>query len=103
MLGIEALPALIYLILTFFIPDTPRWQTLFQNNDKAAIRTLRQIYDDDQKAESVLNQIKSVDVNSINNEKLIAKTNNKIIVLAFLISFFNQLSVNFILYYASNS
>ena len=101
MLGIEALPALIYLILTFFIPDTPRWQTLFQNNDKAAIRTLRQIYDDDQKAESVLNQIKSADVNSINNEKLIAKTNNKIIVLAFLISFFNQLSgINFILYYA---
>ena len=101
MLGIEALPALIYLILTFFIPDTPRWQTLFQNNEKDAIRTLRQIYDDDQKAESVLNQIKSADVNSINNEKLIAKTNNKIIVLAFLISFFNQLSgINFILYYA---
>ena len=101
MLGIEALPALIYLIMTFFIPDTPRWQTLFKNNDKAAIRTLRQIYEDDQKAESVLNQIKSADVNSINNEKLIAKTNNKIIALAFLISFFNQLSgINFILYYA---
>ena len=82
--------------MTFFIPNTPRWQTLFKNNDKAAIRTLRQIYEDDQKAESVLNQIKSADVNSINNEKLIAKTNNKIIALAFLISFFNQLSgINF--------
>ena len=101
MLGIEALPALMYLIMTFFIPDTPRWQTLFQDNDMAAIRTLRQIYDDDQQAESVLDQIKSADVNSNNNEKLIAKTNNKVIALAFLISFFNQLSgINFILYYA---
>ena len=55
---------------------------IFQNNDKAAIKTLKQIYDDDQEAESVFNQIKSAD-NSINNEKLIANVNNKIIVLAF--------------------
>ena len=49
--------------LTFFIPDTQRWQTLFQNNDKAAIRTLRQIYDDDQKPKEFsikLNQLISV-------------------------------------------
>ena len=101
MLGIEALPALMYLILTFFIPDTPRWQILFQNNDNSALKTLRQIYDDDQQAESILNQIKSADINSVSNEKLVTKINNKILILAFLISFFNQLSgINFILYYA---
>ena len=101
MLGIEALPALIYLIMTFFIPDTPRWQILFQNNEKAAFKTLGQIYDNDQQAETVLNQIKSADIDYVSNEKLITKTNNKIIFLAFLISFFNQLSgINFILYYA---
>ena len=101
MMGIEALPALIYLIMTFFIPDTPRWQILFQNNEKAAFKTLRQIYDNDQQAESVLNRIKSADIDFVSNEKLITKTNNKIIFLAFLISFFNQLSgINFILYYA---
>ena len=101
MLGIEALPALLYLIMTFFIPDTPRWQILFQNNEKAAFKTLRQIYDNDQQAESVLNRIKSADIDFVSNEKLITKTNNKIIFLAFLISFFNQLSgINFILYYA---
>ena len=101
MLGIEALPALMYLILTFFIPDTPRWQTLFEKNDNAALKTLKQIYDNDQQAENVLNQIKSADSNSFSNEKLVSKTNSKIIILAFLISFFNQLSgINFILYYA---
>ena len=101
MLGIEALPALIYLILTFFLPDTPRWQILFEKNDKSALKTLIQIYNDDKQAESVINQIKSADLDSSSNEKLITMTNNKIIVLAFLVSFFNQLSgINFILYYA---
>ena len=38
MLGIEALPALMNLLLTLSIPDTPRWQILFQNNEKAALK-----------------------------------------------------------------
>lgn len=101
MLGIEALPALMYLLLTLSIPDTPRWQILFQNNDKAALKILLEIYGDDQQAESVLNHIKSADVLTVSQEKLMSKTNKKIIVLAFLISFFNQISgINFILYYA---
>jgi sugar porter (SP) family MFS transporter len=101
MLGIEALPALVYLLLTLSIPDTPRWQILFQNNDKAALKILLEIYGDDQQAESVLNHIKSADVLTASQEKLMSKTNKKIIVLAFLISFFNQISgINFILYYA---
>jgi len=101
MLGIEALPAIMYLLLTLSIPDTPRWQILFQNNDKAALKILLEIYGDDQQAESVLNHIKSADVLTASQEKLMSKTNKKIIVLAFLISFFNQISgINFILYYA---
>ena len=101
MLGIEALPALMYLLLTLSIPDTPRWQILFQNNDKAALKILLEIYGDDQQAESLLNHIKSADVLTASQEKLMSKTNKKIIVLAFLISFFNQISgINFILYYA---
>ena len=101
MLGIEALPALMYLLLTLSIPDTPRWQILFQNNHKAALETLLEIYGDDQQAESVLNHIKSADVQTASQERLMSKTNKKIIVLAFLISFFNQISgINFILYYA---
>ena len=101
MLGIEALPALMYLLLTLSIPDTPRWQILFQNNGKAALKTLLEIYGDDQEAESVFNQIKSADNDAADQEKLINNANRKIVILAFLISFFNQLSgINFILYYA---
>ena len=101
MLGIEALPALLYLLLTLSIPDTPRWQILFQNNESAAIKTLLEIYPDDQQADSVLNHIKSADLEHFSKEKFISKTNQKTILLAFLISFFNQVSgINFILYYA---
>lgn len=101
MLGIEALPALLYLLLTLSIPDTPRWQILFQNNESAAIKTLLEIYPDDQQADSVLNHIKSADLEPSSQEKFISKTNQKTILLAFLISFFNQVSgINFILYYA---
>lgn len=101
MLGIEAFPALLYMLLTLSIPNTPRWQILFQNNESAAIKTLKEIYPDDQQADSVLNHIKSADLEPSSQEKFMSKTNQKTILLAFLISFFNQVSgINFILYYA---
>ena len=101
MLGIESIPALLYFLLTLSIPDTPRWHILFQKNYNAAIKTLKEIYPDDHKADKVLNHIKSSDTESSSQEKLMSKANQKTILLAFLISFFNQVSgINFILYYA---
>lgn len=100
MLGVEAIPALLYLLLTLNIPYTPRWQIIFQKDDSAALKTLKEIYNDEQ-ADSVLKQIKTADSTSDKQEKLINYTNRKTLLLAFLISFFNQLSgINFILYYA---
>ena len=101
MLGIESVPAIFYFILTLNIPDSPRWQILFQKNDNAAIKTLKQIYGEDQDVEKLIDNIKSADSPTKKQDRLINKANNKIILLAFLISFFNQLSgINFILYYA---
>lgn len=101
MLGVEAIPALMYLLLTLYIPDTPRWQIIFQKDDSAALKTLNQIYGDGQQADSVLKQIKTADSTAGNQEKLMNNSNRKTLLLAFLISFFNQLSgINFILYYA---
>jgi sugar porter (SP) family MFS transporter len=101
MLGLEAIPALMYLLLTLYIPDTPRWQIIFQKDDSAALKTLNQIHGDGQQADSVLKQIKTADSTAGNQEKLMNNSNRKTLLLAFLISFFNQLSgINFILYYA---
>jgi sugar porter (SP) family MFS transporter len=101
MLGVEAIPALFYLLMTFYIPDTPRWHILFQNNDKRAIKTLEDIYGKGSEAQSVFDEIKSTDQVIAEKNKLISKKSQKVLILAFLISFFNQLSgINFILYYA---
>jgi sugar porter (SP) family MFS transporter len=102
MLGIEALPAVLYLLMTFRIPDTPRWQILYKKNDQLALQTLEKIYGDSSTANEVLQQIKSNDAHQASKpQNFWSKKNNRVIILAFVISFFNQLSgINFILYYA---
>lgn len=102
MLGIEALPAVLYLLMTFRIPDTPRWQILYKKNDQLALQTLEKIYGDSSAANEVLQQIKSNDAHQASKpQNFWSKKNNRVIILAFVISFFNQLSgINFILYYA---
>lgn len=102
MLGIEALPAVLYLLMTFRIPDTPRWQILYKKNDQFALQTLEKIYGDSSTANEVLQQIKSNDAHQASKpQNFWSKKNNRVIILAFVISFFNQLSgINFILYYA---
>ena len=101
MLGIEAIPALLYLLMTLYIPDSPRWLVLFKNDDLTAQKVLEVIYSNKIEADDVLKSIKTTD-------NIVSKENNlfiprfkKTILLAFFISFFNQLSgINFILYYA---
>ena len=101
MLGIEALPAALYLWMTLTIPDTPRWYILYKKNDTAALKILNQIYGETVNAQNSIDEIKSADHGANHEKKLFTDKNNKILVLAFLISFFNQLSgINFILYYA---
>jgi len=43
MLGMTAIPALLFLFMLFFIPESPRWQIVKQNENKA-LRTLQKIY-----------------------------------------------------------
>ena len=43
MVGIEALPALVYTLLVFLVPRSPRWLVLNRNDDAAAAHVLRQI------------------------------------------------------------
>ena len=43
MLGMEALPALLFLLVLFLIPESPRWQVVKQQDSKAFL-TLKKIY-----------------------------------------------------------
>ena len=101
MLGVEAIPALLYFLLTLNIPDSPRWQILFQKNDTAALATLEIMYVDKEKAQAFLNKIKTAEPEYQTQKSGVANLSSKAMVLAFFVAFFNQLSgINFILYYA---
>jgi sugar porter (SP) family MFS transporter len=102
MLGILALPAIVYTVLVLGISESPRWLISKKNDQSAARTVMSQIGVTDIDAE-----IFSI-VESNRNEKVAGKAvpffnvkHKKIIYLAFMIAFFNQVSgINFILYYA---
>ena len=101
MLGVEAIPALLYLLMTLYIPNSPRWLVLFKNDDLTAQKVLEVIYSNKSEADDVLKSIKKTDNTVSKENNLFIPRLKKTILLAFFISFFNQLSgINFILYYA---
>jgi len=100
MLGVEAIPALIYTLLVMSIPNSPRWLVLQKGDNEGALNTLKLIYTDEQ-AHKKLDDIKAHNPVSAKKEKLFSGNYKTPLILAFLIAFFNQLSgINFVLYYA---
>ncbi|MEX0609522.1 MAG: sugar porter family MFS transporter [Balneolaceae bacterium] len=99
MLGIEAIPAFIYMILVFAIPNSPRWLVLYRKDEYAARQIISNL-DHNQSVEDELVGIKRSEKRNKGNQLFSGKYNFQI-MLAFLIAFFNQLSgINFVLYYA---
>ena len=100
MLGIEAIPALLYSILVIKIPNSPRWLVIAKNNEKEALSILNYTLDL-KSAQNKLNEIKESISNTDFNEKLFQSKYTRVLTLGFLIAFFNQWSgINFVLYYA---
>jgi len=58
MLGMESLPALLFLFVLFLIPESPRWQVVKQQDEKA-LRTFERIYSSD-KARKEVDEIRDV-------------------------------------------
>ena len=102
MLGVLAVPAIIYTVMVMGVPESPRWLITKKNDLVKAKATLSQIGVKDADAE-----IASI-IESNRHEATLNKSSDffsskhkRIIWLAFMIAFFNQLSgINFILYYA---
>jgi sugar porter (SP) family MFS transporter len=103
MLGVMAIPSIIYTVMVMSVPESPRWLVTKKNDLTKAKETLLLIGVDDADAE-IDSIIKSNQHESPAGKKATAFFSSKhkvIISLAFLIAFFNQLSgINFILYYA---
>ncbi len=100
MLGVEAIPAVIYSVMVLQVPNSPRWLVLNKKDEVGALKMLTYISDKAQalvKLEEIKNSI------GIKTAKagLFEGKYKKPLMLAFLIAFFNQLSgINFVLYYA---
>jgi sugar porter (SP) family MFS transporter len=102
MLGVLAVPSIIYTVMVMGVPESPRWLITKKNDLSAAKKVLAQIGVEDADAE-----IASI-ISSNQHEASVGKASDffsakhsKVIWLAFLIAFFNQASgINFILYYA---
>jgi SP family arabinose:H+ symporter-like MFS transporter len=94
MLGVEAIPALIYTILCFIIPESPRWLIGHAGNTVEGLRVLELINPD--RSAAVLRE--EADVISASyaayskSSRFWTKKLRIPILLAFLIAFFNQLS-----------
>ena len=99
MMGIEAIPALIYLIFSFYIPFSPRW-LISKGKINEATNILCQINSKDQ-TKIIIQEIESDLNDSKSNESIFNKKYRFVLILAFCIAFFNQFSgINAILYYA---
>ena len=98
MLGVEGIPALLFAILLFTVPESPRWLAL-KNRDTDARKVLTDVGGED--IEKDLNDIKLSLANTQFGEALFQFKYWKPIAIAFLIATLNQLSgINAINYYA---
>ncbi|USD23914.1 sugar porter family MFS transporter [Flagellimonas marinaquae] len=103
MLGIEGLPALIYTLMVFNIPNSPRWLLLKNRSDAIVKESIVLLGTAQEKATVYLEEIKIAiyETKEKKSDSLFSGKYNRPLVLAFLIAFFNQLSgINFVLYYA---
>ncbi|MBT8384922.1 MAG: sugar porter family MFS transporter [Bacteroidia bacterium] len=100
MIGVEAVPALIYTILVFTVPKSPRW-LLLKGRDLEATRTLKLLYPD-KNVDDVIAEIKASQLTHVDSKETIFMKKYRFpLTLAFLIAFFNQFSgINAFLYYA---
>lgn len=99
MLGVEAIPALIYILFVFIIPESPRW-LISKGKIEKAKKTLAIINPDIDVKEKIA-EIQHQSENEVKGENIFMKKYRFPLILAFLIAFFNQLSgINAFLYYA---
>ena len=103
MLGVEAIPALIYSLLCFCLPESPRWLIGRRGDRTGGITVLKMINPSDSESdiEAKADEIAAVSHEAASTGGFWTKRLKTPIKLAFLIAFFNQLSgINAILYFA---
>lgn len=97
MLGIIAIPSLLFSVMMFFTPESPRWLILYRNDEAGA----RKVFEKSgAPADELIKEIRN-SVQQKKKEALFSGKFSKPLMLAFLLALFNQLSgINAIIYFA---
>ena len=100
MLGSEGIPAILFFVLLFFVPESPRW-LVKENRSEEALKILNKI-DRPEETHRILEEIKE----TVNEEKgsfldLFKPGIRKAMVVGSVLAFFSQVTgINAIIYYA---
>lgn len=96
MLGLIAIPSLLFSVMMFFTPESPRWLLLYRGNEKEA----REVFEKSgANANDLIREIQHSQ--HTRKEVLFSRKYFKPLILAFLLALFNQLSgINAIIYFA---
>jgi sugar porter (SP) family MFS transporter len=105
MFGLEVIPALLFFVLMFFVPESARW--LVKNNEESKARKILQKIGGEFYEKLTVNEIKSTlnqeDLAKVNFKELLNKNVLKFIGIGIFLAFLQQWSgVNVIIYYAAD-
>ncbi len=103
MLGVMAVPSIIYTLACLIIPESPRWLIGRKGDRAAGLRVIRLIYPAASEAEiqAKADDIAAVSHAATSSGRFWSAQLTTPILLAFFIAFFNQLSgINAVLYFA---
>lgn len=101
MLGMEILPAMLFFIILFFVPESPRW-LIVKGKEEKAVNILKKIYISNSEAENQLKETKSVLTSETKSEwtQLMKPGIFKAIIIGACIAILGQfMGVNAVLYY----
>jgi SP family xylose:H+ symportor-like MFS transporter len=94
----EAIPAGLFFVLLFFVPESPRYLALVRQNDKA-LSVLEKINTNKEKARKIFKEIESTLTEK--TKSALFSYGKKVIVIGILLSVFQQfVGINVALYYA---
>lgn len=101
MLGVEAFPAMAFLIMIGMVPRSPRWLVVKKGQVEEALKVLKIINPATAEASLKAIQESHVEGPRVGLRQFFSKRYSLVIFYAFLIAMFNQLSgINAVIYYA---
>ena len=99
MLGVMTIPSLIYSLMVLGIPESPRWLIAKKQDAEGAKKVMHALGMED--VDAVMASMASPSSDKNSTTAFLGSKHRRIILLAFMVAFFNQVSgINFILYYA---